>query len=416
VRSDLDDALDGKPWSFAGVVFGLERIIDDEGRPVSERRAPSSVKDGVEIELRSCPYPDERLGQPMNASALAQLTRHLDSVLAEVARFRAMGPRGTPTWAEVFEAVIDQLVSPARYLLEKRDRRGPVPAQSAVGHKLAAGYFGVLRNLLVREALGDHYPVSVESLLAFVKKQRALIGASEVCAGPPKMITRVSDILIHGMPDSPFCLPLERASMARLFCLQVQVGIAWEAFDLESERRLLVDEIGRDHMRARNLFLKHKLDMRLDELGRAETAEVPPAKLPETLPRESRERLRQVLRAPCEDGSYERASASIGELFACGDGAMDVTLPRADAVVGTSFAKYLVTFREFVRAQWALERELRKLLGFAVDAPVHLHATALPKPKGLGWYEAIVGHSVRSEPSPNSGWILGNRLRTASID
>jgi hypothetical protein len=95
---------------------------------------------------------------------------------------------------------------------------------------------------------------------------------------------------------------------------------------------------------------------------------------------------------------------------------MDVTLPRADAVVGESFAKYLVTFREFVRAQWALERELRKLLDLAVDAPVHLHATALPKPKALGWYEAIIGHSVRSEPSPNSGWILGNRLRTASID
>lgn len=416
MRSDLDNALDAKPWSFAGVVFGLEQIRDDEGRPLSERRAPSVVKDGVLIELRSCPYSDERLGQPMNMSALTQVKRHLEAVLEEVAQFRAMSPEGNPTWAEVFVAVIDQLAAPARYLLETRARRGPVPAQCAVGHKLAAGYFDVLRKLLLREALGDRRPVSVKNLLTFVKEQRALIGASEVCAGPPNLIARVSEVLVNGMPTDAVALPLERVSIARLLSLQVQVGIAWELFDLESERRFLFDEIGRAHLRPRNAFIERKLDERIDELSRgAGSIGVALPELPETLAPDALKRLETVLHEPRENGSYVRTRDVIGQLLSYSDGAVELTLPSADAVVAASFARYLVTFREFVRVQCTIEQELRTRLGFAVDASIKLHPTVLPKPKGLDWYEVVLGHSLRSEPVPSAPWTLGNHHRNASI-
>ena len=416
MRSDLDNALDGKPWSFAGVVFGLEHIRDDEGRPISERRAPSVVKDGVPMELRSCPYSDERRGQPMNMSALTQVKQHLEAVLEEVAQFRAMSPEGNPTWAEVFAAVIDQLAGPARYLLETRARRGAVPAQCAVGHKLAAGYFDVLRKLLLREALGDRRPVSVKNLLTFVKEQRSLIGASEVCAGPPKLIVRVSDVLVNGMPTGAVALPLERVSIARLLSLHVQVGIAWELFDLESEKRFLIDEIGRAHIRPRNAFIERKLDERIDELSRgAGSIGVALPELPETLATDARKRLETVLQEPCENGSYARASEVIGQLLSYSDGAVELTLPSADAVVAASFARYLVTFREFVCVQCAIEQELRTRLGFTVEASIKLHPTVLPKPKGLDWYEVVVGHSLRSDLAPSARWTLGNHHRKASI-
>ena len=416
VISALNNALDGKPWSFAGVIFGLERIRDDEGRPLSERRAPSSIKDGVPIELRSCPYADERLGQPMNVSALAQVMTHGNSVLTEISAFRAMGWQGTPGWDQVLATVIDQLASPACYLLQNRDRRGPVPARHAVGHKLAAGYFGVLRKLLMQEAMGEHHPVSVESLLAFAKKHRALIGASEACAGPPRMIALVSDALIRGTSDTPPRLPPERVSMARLLCLQVQVGITWELFDLESERRFLIDEIGRVHMRPRNSFLERKLDERIDELrgglacAGADSRALPNARCDDLL-----ERLRIVLRNPCEDGSYDRTRDAIIELLSYGNGALEVTLPSGHGVIGGSFARYLVAFREFVRAQWAIENELRTLLGFPVDVHVHLHPTVLPKPMALDWYEVVLGHRLLSGVPPSCEWTLRNNLRTASI-
>ena len=105
-----------EPWAFSQLIAGLDDVLDEEGRPLAERRAPSALKDGVPMELGPCPYADSRQGEPMNLSALEQITRHLKPVFRELRAFHAALPAGSPSHDRMFLAVLDQLAGPARRL------------------------------------------------------------------------------------------------------------------------------------------------------------------------------------------------------------------------------------------------------------------------------------------------------------
>ena len=88
MSKNLVDALNGGAWSVSAVIFDLNDMLDDEGRPISERRANAAVRAGVEMDMRECPYAGIRHGRLMNTSALAQVSHHYNPVMGEIAAFR----------------------------------------------------------------------------------------------------------------------------------------------------------------------------------------------------------------------------------------------------------------------------------------------------------------------------------------
>jgi len=413
MNDELDAALHGAPWSLSGVVFGLGSLRDDEGRPVGERRAPAIVKEGVTMELRPCPYKDERQQRSINVSALEQIVRHFDFVLDDIARVRTMmGPHAT-SWEDVYVAMMAQLAQAAIHLLGRREAVGPIPTHMSVGYKVAAGYSIPLRELLELEARGLGKPVAVETLLGLVKERKLLVGAGEVCAGPPGLIARVTEALIHGRPESKGDVNPVRLTTARTLAVQVRVGIAWRLFDLAAERALLIDEIGTKGLTPRTKHLTRMIDERIGELDMLPriTGEIG---LPETMPAEASSRLRSAMDTNPANETRSRTAGRIEELLDHGDGAIKIDA-SARPVFAQLFAGYLDAYRTFVHVLGDLERRHRHCLGFPADVPVKLGGAIFPVPKALCWFERIVGHRLRPSESDSEALELRNHDRTVAV-
>ena len=56
MSKSLEDALSEGAWSVSAVMFDLNDTLDDEGRPISERRADAEARVGVEMDMRECPF------------------------------------------------------------------------------------------------------------------------------------------------------------------------------------------------------------------------------------------------------------------------------------------------------------------------------------------------------------------------
>lgn len=397
-QSLLSAALHQEPWAVSALIYGLDELIDDEGRPVSERRAPSLAKQGVAMELKACPYHDERQGKPMNVSALAQITKHLDAVLGDIRAFAGALPGQRAQWRRVLIVVLDQLAGPAIHVLKTRDMVPPVPARVAVGHKLAAGYFGVVREILAREAQGEQRVVSVESLGRFVKETRALIGESEVCAGPPHLIGRVSEALIDGgATPAASQVPPARIDIATALSHQVGLSIAWELFDAAIERHLLFGEVARDVLHPRTEIVRRELDRRLVELAdpkRSPPLESAAAAVPPEAPTAGALRTRLGSRGT-QDAAFPQAAEKVAELLALGEGGLQLLDASRRDSVARCVTGYFLTYRSVVVALFTLEQRLRQLLGYAPEAPMKLNGVVLPAPKCMRWAEMLLGHKLR---------------------
>ena len=414
----LDAASNGEPWSVMGVVFGLDLVRDDEGRPISERRAGSAAKKGVTLELRSCPYADERNGSPMNVSALAQITRHLDTVTNDLAAFRngvALDPATATGWDPMYVTVIDQLAAPAIHLLRLRDPEQRVPASKAVAHKLAAGYYSAFARLLEQGARGRAREVSTASFLEFIATERLLIGASEVCAGPPHMIARLTETLVRGT-SGPALRDASRFLVARSLATQVQLGCAWELLDEALEREVLGWH-AEGLLRPRNAYIAGRLADRAERLGAVDR--VPHERVCSAVPRGSRgidaEALVASVRAClASTGSDAEGAHVIAELLAHGEGALELA-GGARELVARRIAAYLAVYRRLVGALWALELGLRAELGYPLDAPIRLHVAVLPAVRGLDWFEAILGHRLECTPLDGAEVRFRNHHRVVRV-
>lgn len=414
----LSAALKQEPWALSALIYGLDELLDDEGRPVSERRAPSLVKQGVVMELKGCPYHDERQGKPMNVSALAQITKHLDSVLSDIRAFAAALPGDAQTWQRVLIVVLDQLAGPAVHVLKCRDIVPPVPARTAVGHKLAAGYFGVVRELLARQAQGEQHEVSVASLLRFVKETRALIGESEVCAGPPHLLARVSEALLQGAA-SPLPSPAlsSRSELATALAQQVGLSIAWELFDAASERHLLRELLHRQVLQPRTEIVRRELDRRLGELAEpTRPAQWPHAAAAVPLAVPGSAELADLLRSGgAPDPAFAMTSAKLSELLTLDEGALQLVDEARRAPVAGCLAGYFLTYRRVVAVLFTLEQRLRELLGYAPVAPMKLNGVVLPAPKSLRWAEMLLGHKLRCLPARAPELALSSPRRSPIV-
>ncbi len=384
----LEDALNENPWSVSAIVFDLDDMLDDEGRPVSERRADAAARVGVEMEMRQCPFAGIRHDKWMNVSALAQITRYYQDILAEMAAFRRQPKGANATWEDILACIVELLAGPAIYLLQQRDRTGPVPARIAVGHKLAAGYFGVMRGLHERLAVGADIPMTVDTLLGLVDEMDALVGASEVCAGSPQMIRNATRALLEGTADDYLEIDPQRLDVARCLASQVQLGIFWRLHDNVHFWSLIRGEF-REHLAPFNKFLEQKLERAGNDMDVLAPRRPDGNMLPEALDTQQRNKLVAALNDVADPQTLQEDFHTATELLNQPGSAIGYN--GDTELFAQCVANYLNTYRLFEAELSRIELELRNLLGFPSATPICLGTAVFPTAKSLPWYELILG-------------------------
>ena len=179
---------------------------DDEGRPLREGRTPPEYLAAGEIEYRPCPYPGSRqvAGRPMNVSALRQTSAHWDEIAGALGFLRTAyaeirggyGPDAMDLWR------VSQLGSalPWYFVLAGE----PLPAYAAALSKATLGT-GILAQRLMLKMLAEAWtppPFTAPALGALAESTGTLVGETEVCSAPEKMIARFLDILVDGAPGT----------------------------------------------------------------------------------------------------------------------------------------------------------------------------------------------------------------------
>ena len=150
-------------------------------------------------EIVRCPYHDARRGGPMNQTAFAQLSRVWHDVL-ELASWLA-GPDATVHRA--WRAAIAGTRAPAVHAARCD---GPVPRPLSALYKASLGFSQVLTAMLLADDGVADAPLGdlgdARSFLALLERDRWLVGAEQVCAGPAPMIAELFDALAQGGPPS----------------------------------------------------------------------------------------------------------------------------------------------------------------------------------------------------------------------
>jgi len=387
----LQDALGEGAWSVSAVIFDLNAMHDDEGRPISERRADAMARIGVEMEMKKCPFSGIRHDKWMNVSALTQIANYYNDALAELSAFRYHATGKNANWDDILAGVIDQLAGPAIYLLQNRNSEGPVPAKVAVGHKLAAGMFGVSCELQERLALGADFPVSTDSFMELIDKTGALVGASEACAGSLSMIRKACVALIEKNSGNATAFDPTRIELAQLLALQVQLGTFWDLYDRVHLWDLLKGDF-RKHLSPFNLFLERKLDHAASELGKNEPSKPNPKAIPRSLDDKIKDELATALSDSTDANTLAQDLDSIKKMLKETDNT--ISFKGDENRFATTAAGYLHTHRLIESELSKIELKLRKLLKFPKQQPIRLGSAVFPAAKALHWYELILGRKM----------------------
>lgn len=198
------------PWLVRMIEEQFHR--DDEDRLIREGRTPAQFIRPGEIEYKTCPYPGTRHQHacPMNVSALRQMSAHWDDVLDACAVMRAayVEGRGASSSAGELPELIDvwrigQLGSALPWFYLLRGEGAPTPAYAAGLAKITLGVGLWAQQLLVLQLAGSWTPVPLtpQAIYESTEATGALIGATEVCTGPEKMMLRFFEALVAGVPQ-----------------------------------------------------------------------------------------------------------------------------------------------------------------------------------------------------------------------
>ena len=181
---------------------------DDEGRPLREGRTPDELLRPGEIEYRACPYPGSRQ-QPdrvpalvMNVSALRQTSAHWDALVETLGFLRTAyaearggyGPDILDLWR------VSQLGSALPWFFVLRGE--PLPAYAAALSKATLGT-GILAQRLMQRMLVERWvppAFTAPALVSLAESTGTLVGATEACSAPDKMIARFLEVLVAGTP------------------------------------------------------------------------------------------------------------------------------------------------------------------------------------------------------------------------
>jgi hypothetical protein len=169
---------------------------DDEGRPLREGRTPKELLRPDDIEYKTCPYAGSRHqhANPMNVSALRQTSAHWEPIIETLVQLRvayakrkSYGPDVMDVWR------VSQLGSALPWFYIFRD--GTTPAHAAALSKATLG-MGIFAQKLLSKMLVERWlppPLTSATMLELAEASGTLIGQSEVCSGPDKMLVRFFD-------------------------------------------------------------------------------------------------------------------------------------------------------------------------------------------------------------------------------
>ncbi len=187
---------------------------DAEDRLIREGRTPPAYIRPGEIEYRTCPYAGSRHqhASPMNVSALRQMSAHWDDIVAALGvvhrAYREARGAQMPAAPELMDLWrIGQLGSalPWFYLL-RGDGETRAPVFAAALAKVMLGV-GLWAQRLLGDQLAGTPPIALtpQSIYESTEANGTLIGETEVCSGPEKMMIRFFEVLVAGGPasDSP---------------------------------------------------------------------------------------------------------------------------------------------------------------------------------------------------------------------
>lgn len=166
-----------------GLVDGAAaELVDVDGRPLGE--VSSAAYDPATTEIAACPYADRRRGEPMNLTALAQLSGCWRALLGTVAALAGPSPTVHRAWWVATTCIAAPLVGPR-----------PVPVELAALYKTALGLSQATAALLLADdgvadvplvALGDE-----DAFFAFLDDGEWLFGQVQVCAGSGPQIRQM---------------------------------------------------------------------------------------------------------------------------------------------------------------------------------------------------------------------------------
>jgi hypothetical protein len=188
----------------------IERLRDDEGRPLKEGKAPEECRSGVAMNLVECRYAGSRFKHknPMNTSALHQMTRHWPDVLAGFGYLRDVlsgnKPAGQITLLEFWKIARAAASLPEYLSLRAADPLGDgkLPAFVAAMYKAALGLFNATQNIVLGGILqadaSGQSKADPDAIVDFADDTAMLVGEKEVCAGPANMIAEVTRAITYG--------------------------------------------------------------------------------------------------------------------------------------------------------------------------------------------------------------------------
>ncbi len=245
----------------------LHLLLDGEGRHLGEWRVPpESRAPGFEMELRRCPYEDSRQGHenPMNVSALRQMTKHWKELLSYVRYFRTLYLEDTGVSELRYRDAqcVGQLITMVPWFLWRRREPAlgdhPVPPVVGSAFKLVLGFNPVTSMLnvdaLLAEMGGDEGPpVTPERVWEEADGSGLLIGPEQVCAGPRHMFSEALAAFLLGAGEGDFDADVTAAEVARVLPdLDAFRSYAYGTYNfivvqylLRNARRLILDDLAR---------------------------------------------------------------------------------------------------------------------------------------------------------------------------
>jgi hypothetical protein len=202
----------------------IRNLRDTEGRPLREQMA-HFPDEPIHTEFKRCPYPGTRHQHEklMNVSALRQITDNWPAVMGAIGRIhmecrdRISGPLSV---FDLWRIVNTGIMFPSFVALRAKNPYGDteLPVWIAGVYKVLIGIHTTVRPLMLQNLLanGQNAPLpTAQSMYDYVESIQGLIGAKEVCAGPPALILRSLRVVLDGGPDesaddAPFYETLER--------------------------------------------------------------------------------------------------------------------------------------------------------------------------------------------------------------
>jgi hypothetical protein len=189
----------------------LRRYVDRDSRPLCGEAIVDDPQFRKGIEQRSCPYAGSRRGHPlpMNASALKQMTRNWDEILATANALRTLfaedPPAAAGSLASGMRVAYAGICLPLFLLYRATEPMGDgqVPGFVSGLHKASIDIATSVQLMLV-EGFKEGDPQAlpsesvVQGILDFVEREGLLVGQKGVCAGPPQLIRELLDVMVHG--------------------------------------------------------------------------------------------------------------------------------------------------------------------------------------------------------------------------